>query len=230
MKLHRGRFRLNIELFQTMAIRESLHLHKRLRIYTTNRKEAQAAAHTSSRPKRMDEKKAREDHSQEEPKPKKHKKLRYIIIGVIILLLLLLLHCCGQKESYGDVLLGEIDWDEPANLQEQVDAAVAAGMTNVFMNTNIYLEDGISKANLLIQNAETNPAPIQVDLIRDDTGETLYESEVIPVGHKIEEGKLLQDLDPGEYGCTAVFSILNPDDASEVINQVKLNVTVTVKN
>ena len=197
MKLHRGRFRLNIELFQTMAIRESLHLHKRLRIYTTNRKEARAAAHTSSRPKRMDEKKAREDHSQEEPKPKKHKKLRYIIIGVIILLLLLLLHCCGQKESYGDVLLGE---------------------------------DGNSEANLLIQNAETNPAPIQVDLIRDDTGETLYESEVIPVGYKIEEGKLLQDLDPGEYGCTAVFSILNPDDASEVINQVKLNVTVTVKN
>ena len=157
----------------------------------------------------MDENKVMEDQPQEEPKPKKHKKLRYIIIGVIILLLLLLLHCCGQKESY---------------------AAVAAGMTNVFMNTNIYLDDGEDKANLLIQNVETNPAPIQVDLIRDDTGEALYQSEVIPVGYKIEEGKLLQDLDPGEYGCTAVFSILNPDDESEVVNQVKLNATVTVEN
>lgn len=178
----------------------------------------------------MDENKVMEDQSQKEDQSKKRKNICCIIIGLLILLLLLLLHCCGQKESYGDIILGEIDWDEPANLQEQVDAAVEAGMTNVFMNTNIYLEDGDSEANLLIQNVETNPAPIQVNLIRDNTGEALYESEVIPVGYKIEEGQLLQDLSPGEYDCTAVFSILNPDDESEVVNQVKLNVTVTVKN
>ena len=152
-----------------------------------------------------------------------------LILLIIAILSIVMISEGGFGRNTSDLEFGSIDWEEPEDLQQKVNDAVAAGMVNVFMNTNVYLDDGGSEANLLIQNSEHNPGPIQVDIRTVDTDELLYSSEVIPVGYKIENAPLLIDLDAGTYDCMATFTVLDPDDEDREINKVNLAVQVTVK-
>ena len=46
-------------------------------------------------------------------------------------------------------------------------------------------------------------SPAWVEIYRNDTKETIYESKAIPVGSKIEKAALDVHLEAGTYACTA---------------------------
>ena len=185
----------------------------------------------------------REDAPQNNSLPKTHSKQnKNIVIAVMAVVIAALLFLCmrgfgknpvgdpSQIDGTGDVQTGTIDIiadEDGRDLQAEVNQAVEDGMFNVFMNTEIYMENSKSKANLLIQNAKSNEKSVIVELYLQDGGDMIYRSDLIPAGSKIESAQLDKELSKGVYPCVAYFNILDPD-TEELINRVGVNVQVEV--
>ena len=122
-------------------------------------------------------------------------------------------------------------WDNlsPEEIAEKLNEKVAEGMINISMNTAPYFENGAAEGNIMIVNESINNYPQQVEFIRNDTGEQIYQSNAIPVGSKIERAKLDVVLPTGTYECTAYFHNLDPE-SGEIIGTAGAIITITVKN
>ena len=122
-------------------------------------------------------------------------------------------------------------WDNlsPEEIAEKLNEKVAEGMINISMNTAPYFENGTSEGNVMIVNESINNYPQQVEFIRNDTGEQIYQSKAIPVGSKIERAALDAELPAGTYECTAMFHNLDPV-SGEIIGTAGAIITITIKN
>ena len=122
-------------------------------------------------------------------------------------------------------------WDNlsPEEIAEKLNEKVAEGMINISMNTAPYFESGTSDGNLMIVNESINNYPQKVQIVRNDTGEQIYESGAIAVGSKIERAKLDTTLPAGTYECTAYFHNLNPE-TGEIIGTAGAIINITIKN
>ena len=122
-------------------------------------------------------------------------------------------------------------WDNlsPEEIAEKLNEKVAEGMINISMNTAPYFEDGTSEGNVMIVNEAINNYPQKVQIVRNDTGEQIYESGAIAVGSKIERARLDVDLPAGTYECTAYFHNLDPD-TGEIIGTAGAIINITIKN
>ena len=122
-------------------------------------------------------------------------------------------------------------WDQmtPEEIAEKLNEKVAEGMINISMNTAPYFENGTAEGNVMIVNEAINNYPQQVEFIRNDTGEQIYQSNAIPVGSKIERAKLDVVLPIGTYECTAYFHNLDPE-SGVIIGTAGAIITITVKN
>ena len=137
----------------------------------------------------------------------------------------------GQTGIVYDSSAVEGGWDNlsPEEIAEKLNEKVAEGMINISMNTAPYFEDGKAEGNVMIVNESINNYPQQVEFIRNDTGEQIYQSEAIPVGSKIECAALDVELPAGTYECTAMFHNLDPV-SGEIIGTAGAIITITVKN
>ena len=122
-------------------------------------------------------------------------------------------------------------WDNlsPEEIAEKLNEKVAEGMINISMNTAPYFEEGTSEGNVMIVNESINNYPQKVQIVRNDTGEQIYESGAIAVGSKIERAKLNSALPAGTYECTAYFHNLNPE-TGEIIGTAGAIINITIKN
>ena len=122
-------------------------------------------------------------------------------------------------------------WDQmtPEEIEAALNNKVAEGMINISMNTAPYFEDGTAEGNLMLVNETVNNYPQMVQIIRNDTGEQIYQSKAIPIGSKIERAKLDVDLPAGTYECTAYFHNLDPESGA-IIGTAGAIITITVKN
>ena len=122
-------------------------------------------------------------------------------------------------------------WDNlsPEEIAEKLNEKVAEGMINISMNTAPYFENGKAEGNVMIVNENINLYPQQVEFIRNDTGEHIYQSKAIPVGSKIERAALDVELPAGTYECTAMFHNLDPV-SGEIIGTAGAIITITIKN
>ena len=168
---------------------------------------------------------------------------RYKVAGLAILILFIiaavvcLFRSCSPEEAADpasssivyDSSAIEGGWDE-ADTDAIVDALnekVEEGMINISMNTSPVFTNGTSTGNLMIVNESINRYPQVVQITRNDTGDTIYTSNAIPVGSKIESAKLDIDLDAGIYDCTALFNNVNPD-TGEFIGCAGAIINITV--
>ena len=137
----------------------------------------------------------------------------------------------GQTGIVYDSSAVEGGWDNlsPEEIAEKLNEKVAEGMINISMNTAPYFEDGKAEGNVMIVNESINNYPQQVEFIRNDTGEQVYQSNAIPVGSKIERAALDVELPAGTYECTAMFHNLDPV-SGEIIGTAGAIITITVKN
>ena len=131
---------------------------------------------------------------------------------------------------YDDAAI-EGGWDNlsPEEIAERLNQKVEEGMINISMNTAPYFENGKAEGNVMIVNETVNNYPQQVEFIRNDTGEQIYQSKAIPVGSKIERAALAVELPAGTYECTAMFHNLDPV-SGEVIGTAGATFTITIKN
>ena len=122
-------------------------------------------------------------------------------------------------------------WDNLSSeeIAEKLNEKVAEGMINISMNTAPYFENGASEGNVMIVNESINNYPQQVEFIRNDTQEIIYQSKAIPVGSKIERAALDVELPAGTYECTAMFHNLDPE-TGDIIGTAGAIITITIKN
>lgn len=112
-------------------------------------------------------------------------------------------------------------------IQEELNQKVEEGMINISMNLNPVFADGEADGNLLIVNEEVNRYPQVVEIYLKDTDTLLYRSGGISVGHSVETGKLLVDLDAGNYPCVAYFNAINPD-TNALVGRAGAEITISV--
>ena len=137
----------------------------------------------------------------------------------------------GQTGIVYDSSAVEGGWDNlsPEEIAEKLNEKVAEGMINISMNTAPYFENGKAEGNVMIVNESINNYPQKVQIVRNDTGEQIYESGAIAVGSKIERAKLDVVLPAGTYECTAYFHNLDPE-TGEIIGTAGAIITITIKN
>lgn len=150
---------------------------------------------------------------------KSDKRRKNLVIGVmLVIIIILLLRACDShdnpvvedlRQRFGVETDANANDDFQKKSQDEIIAdlneKVQAGYINISMNLTPVFETGTSEGNLMIVNEDINNYPQVVQIYLRDSGELLYESKLIPVGTKIDTGKLLVDLDKGEYTCVAYF-------------------------
>ena len=121
-------------------------------------------------------------------------------------------------------------WDNlsPEEIAERLNQKVEEGMINISMNTAPYFENGTAEGNLMLVNESINNYPQKVQIVRNDTGEQIYESGAIAVGSKIERAKLDVVLPAGTYECTAYFHNLDPE-TGDIIGTAGAIINITIK-
>ena len=180
-------------------------------------------------------------HNQKEDKKTSHK-VCCIIIGILILIIIFLcLRSCGCEDRNIDntnnpvfdltedsnATKGGIEGKSKEEIQAELNSKVADGMINISMNLNPIFKDGSSEGNLLIVNEEINKYPQVIEIYLNDTEELIYKSGVIPVGSKVETGRLATDLDMGTYPCTAYFNAVNAE-TGELVGRAGASIEITV--
>ena len=122
-------------------------------------------------------------------------------------------------------------WDQmtPEEIEAALNNKVAEGMINISANTAPIFEDGASEGNLMLVNESINNYPQKVQIVRNDTGEQIYESGAIAVGSKIERATLDVTLPAGTYECTAYFHNLDPE-SGEIIGTAGAIITITIQH
>ena len=137
----------------------------------------------------------------------------------------------GQTGIVYDSSAVEGGWDNlsPEEIAERLNQKVEEGMINISMNTAPYFEDGKAEGNVMIVNESINNYPQQVEFIRNDTGEQVYQSNAIPVGSKIERAALDVELPAGTYECTAMFHNLDPESGA-IIGTAGAIITITIQH
>ena len=163
--------------------------------------------------------------------------LAAVAIGALIFIIVTLHSPTTKEEARAkagivyDSAAVEGGWDNlsPEEIAEKLNEKVAEGMINISMNTAPYFEDSTAEGNLMIVNESINNYPQKVQIVRNDTGEQIYESGAIAVGSKIEHAKLDAALPAGTYECTAYFHNLNPE-TGEIIGTAGAIINITIKN
>ena len=163
--------------------------------------------------------------------------LAAVAIGAIIFIIVTLRSPMTKEEARAkagivyDSSAVEGGWDQmtPEEIEAALNNKVSEGMINISMNTAPYFEDGKAEGNVMIVNESINNYPQQVEFIRNDTQEVIYQSKAIPVGSKIERAALDVELPAGSYECTAMFHNLDPV-SGEIIGTAGAIITITVKN
>lgn len=124
---------------------------------------------------------------------------------------------------------GDRETKSKEEIQAELNKKVQAGMINISMNLNPVFEDGKSSGKLLIVNEKINHHPQVIEIYRKDTNELIYKSGLIPVGSRVDEGKLLVDLDAGEYDCVAYFNSVD-ETTGALLGKAGAEICITVNN
>ena len=109
-------------------------------------------------------------------------------------------------------------------MQNKVDESMLA----ISINTSPEFPDGTSKGTLRIENNASNRYNMTVAIVRDDTGEMIYQSAGIRPGQMIEEDELDMNLEKGDYPCTATFTAYETEKNTPM-GEAAAKLTIRVK-
>jgi len=149
----------------------------------------------------------------------RNKWLLLVIIGLVLLLLafgiwFFFLRDTGydRYEFDTEAMAGRLRTMTEEEIQEELNRVVEEGMFNISIASAIVFESPTAEGEARIENIEANPYHMQVEIILDETGESIYESKLIRPGYSIEKIRLTEELEPGEYAATAIFSAITQDE------------------
>lgn len=162
------------------------------------------------------------------------KTVKRIITAVVVILMLLFgAVLAWQVMTAPDALemsvraeLGQLEGKSNDEIEEALNRVVEEGYMNISINVNPTFVNGTSEGTLQIENGPANKYDQYVTITRDDTGEIIYKSGLLPPNHHIQEDVLLVDLEAGDYPCTASFVAY--DEEQNEVGMASAKITITV--
>lgn len=149
-----------------------------------------------------------------------------IVAAAVVTVILLTREKAPEAQAISDFAV--INQDNLAGIEEDIREKVEKGMFATHMNTMWTFPDGSSPSDdAVMGNSAANIYPFWFDVTVD--GETLFTSDLLPVGAQIKDIVLNKDLDAGEYA--AVVSIHMVDDTNNnapVESNMGFNVTLVI--
>lgn len=106
------------------------------------------------------------------------------------------------------------------------DAPVEAGSFRLVLNQQPVVDAGSRTCAIQFENPPGNGYNVRLDLVLDETGETLASTRLVEPGRYVETVELSRQLEVGTYPMTAQVSVLSGADE---ITQVTSEVTVVVQ-
>ncbi len=160
----------------------------------------------------------------------KKEKLQKRLIALLILIIIVLIALffwrgCGDEEETAApyetevaAKLGQLDGKTEAEIQEELNRVVEEGMFHISINPEPIFANGTAEGNLEIENVPNNLYLMRVEIILDDTGETIYSTKYIEPNMHIQSAALDVELEAGEYPATAVFYAYDQETLTEMGN------------
>lgn len=143
-----------------------------------------------------------------------------VIMGIIGLLLFFQLN----KSEKRNVVV------TPENVEEtleQMKEKTQAGQYEVTMNTTWEFEKGnAASTNAYVENSTSNANDVYFDVVRNDTGEAILKSPIIPVGSHLENITLDKPLDVGTHACMLTYHLL--DSSGNPVSKLNINLKIHV--
>ena len=128
---------------------------------------------------------------------------------------------------------GNLDIDENAGdwngqtLPDKTEDAPAVGI-KIPGYPSITLPKDQKTVNVALVNPEGNPCYFTFELVLKDTGETLYQSKLVPPGKAITEITMSRALSAGEYNATIKITTTSLEDGS-AMNGANVETVLIVK-
>lgn len=163
--------------------------------------------------------------------PKKKRKRAFwialviAIICIALAILLALAMCDGKTKRQGS--LGQLEGKSESEIQAELDRVVDEGMFNISIASSVVFDRGDAPGELRIENVPGNRYLMKVDIVRDDTGEVIYTTDLIEPNHHIQTDTLDVSLPKGTYDCTAIFEACDME-TEEAIGQAAAQIVIQV--
>lgn len=127
----------------------------------------------------------------------------------------------------GNLIINE---DNLAAIEKEIKTKVQDGMFMTDMNIDWSFPNGKSVSpDAYVGNMRNNHRPLSFEIIRSDTKEVIYTSDVIPPGYSIKEIKLDTDLPAGTYPMVCVYHLLD-EETGATVSTLSINITVRILN
>ena len=166
------------------------------------------------------------------------KKWTFLLIVVLIILVAV---CAGMichlSKTKGEQTLereltaelGIMPGMSEDEIRDRLNRKVAESMLNISINPVPEFADGKSAGNLQIENIPGNNYAFTVEVIRNDTKETILKTGLIDPGYYVKDIALDTELPKGEYVCLAKFTAYAPDTGQE-IGQAGTQIVIKILN
>ncbi len=156
-----------------------------------------------------------------------------ILIAVIVVLVILLTRKETPEGQAGDVRTYVMDEGNYQQIMEDMTDQVQEGYFETYMTTDWTFPDGNSEStDAMLGNSPNNTKPIRCELLLNETGEKLFETNVLPVGALVSPIKLNRNLDAGTYDATCMIYLMNEkeDGTFEDYSSAGFRVTLIIEN
>lgn len=98
-----------------------------------------------------------------------------------------------------------LDIEEDSHERDQRNTLLTEAMRYISMESELVFQSGRSRAYAGIANGPDSRLGCRITLIRDATGEILYQTKLIDPGYYVEQITLDSNLKKGYYPCTAIW-------------------------
>lgn len=153
-----------------------------------------------------------------------------LVIAILLAVVIYLLATRNQEKDDGvvnrNIVVNEENVEQVLQELDEKEA-VPPGYYEVTMNSTWNFTSGdVPSDNAYVKNAETNTNSVYFDVEREDTGEVVYESPILPVGSHIENITLDSDLEDGTYDCILTYHLLDEENRS--VSTLRMTLTLVI--
>lgn len=126
-----------------------------------------------------------------------------------------------------NVVVGSMEGYTDEEIAEMLKQKVDEGMIAFSLNTSMHLASPGAQTAVKFENPANNAKLTKLRLVRDDTGEQLYETGLLVPGSYVDSASFDVALEPGEYACTGYITSYD-QETRKYLGEAACTVTVTV--
>ena len=141
----------------------------------------------------------------------------------------------SNQKTRKEYMESELEWkqelaggEEEAVVRDLRNQILAENMKYVSMERQLYFDNEDAAGEARITNDEKSTLSCKATIVRDATGEVVYQSGLIEPGYYVEEIHLNGGLRQGYYPCTVVWSFYTQNE--EYAGETAWKVVVIIEN